>query len=102
MVFGTVKKVVGGAGSRLKKLFGAGGENVFVGKHLVAYIKTPNWKTYQRIFEEYGFKTRNIDNYLLVFRPHVEEKQVEKEFEELLKTWKEGRLEKLLAQALSV
>jgi aspartate/tyrosine/aromatic aminotransferase len=102
MVFGTVKKVVGGAGSRLKKLFGAGGENVFVGKHLVAYIKTPNWKTYQRIFEEYGFKTKNIDNYLLVFRPYAKEEDIQKEFQELLKFQREGKLERLLAQALSV
>ena len=102
MVFGAVKKVVGGAGSRLKKLFGVGGENVFVGKHLVAYIKTPNWKTYQRIFEEYGFKTRNIDNYLLVFRPYAKEEDIQKEFQELLKFQREGKLERLLAQALSV
>jgi aspartate/tyrosine/aromatic aminotransferase len=102
MVFKIFKKAFDKTGKKLKELLGGGGENVFIGKQLVAYIKTPNWKTYKRIFEEYGFKTKNIDEYLLVFKPHADEKQVEKEFQELLKTWKEGKLEKLLAQALSV
>jgi hypothetical protein len=97
MAFKIFKK----AEEKLKELLGGGGEgNVFVGKNLVAYIKTPNWKVYQRIFEEYGFKTKNIDDYLLIFRPHAREEDVEREFKELEKAWKEARLEKLLARAL--
>jgi len=97
-----IKKAVRGAEKRLKELLGAGAENVFIGKTLIAYIKTPNWKTYKKIFEEYGFKTKNIDDYLLIFRPRAKEEDVEKEFEEVLKLWKEGRLEKALAKALAV
>jgi hypothetical protein len=102
MVFKIFKKAFDKTGKKLKELLGGGGENVFIGKQLVAYIKTPNWKTYKRIFEEYGFKTKNIDDYLLIFRPHADEKQVEKEFEMALRLWKEGRLEKELAKALAV
>jgi hypothetical protein len=102
MVFKIFKKAFDKTGKKLKELLGGGGENVFIGKQLVAYIKTPNWKTYKRIFEEYGFKTKNIDDYLLVFRPHAREEDVEREFEELLKFQREGKLERLLAQALSV
>jgi hypothetical protein len=102
MVFKIFKKAFDKTGKKLKELLGGGGENVFIGKQLVAYIKTPNWKTYKRIFEEYGFKTKNIDDYLLIFRPHAREEDVEREFEMALRLWKEGRLEKELAKALSV
>ena len=102
MAFKIFKKAFDKTGKKLKELLGGGGENVFIGKQLVAYIKTPNWKTYKRIFEEYGFKTKNIDDYLLIFRPHAREEDVEKEFETALRLWKEGRLEKELAKALSV
>jgi hypothetical protein len=102
MVFKIFKKAFDKTGKKLKELLGGGGENVFIGKQLVAYIKTSNWKTYKRIFEEYGFKTKNIDDYLLIFRPHAREEDVEREFQELLKFQREGKLERLLAQALSV
>jgi hypothetical protein len=102
MAFKIFKKAFDKTGKKLKELLGGGGENVFIGKQLVAYIKTPNWKTYKRIFEEYGFKTKNIDDYLLIFRPHAREEEVEREFQELLKFQREGKLERLLAQALSV
>jgi hypothetical protein len=98
MAFKIFKK----AEEKLKELLGGGGENVFIGKQLVAYIKTPNWKTYKRIFEEYGFKTKNINDYLLIFRPHAREEDIQREFQELLKFQREGKLERLLAQALSV
>lgn len=74
--------------------------NVFVGKNLYAYVTTPYWRKYRDIFETYGFKTRVVDNTLLVFKHGVSEKDVEREFEEIVKLQKEGRLEKALAEAL--
>jgi len=70
--------------------------NVFVGKNLYAYVSTPNWRKYKEIFETYGFKTKNIGNTLLVFKPEAKEKDVEREFYEIQKLQAEGKLEKLL------